>query len=268
LSQPDFYSQNRLDEARTKISKFYDSLKWEKKPDFKPFFYTMVAYGRIQEHNPQKSPYICVTDFSKPNTDSRLFIINLNTLQVEEALCVWHWKNSWKWKIPDKFSNKKWSLQSSLWAFKTSEKLQWNTKWTWKWLLLEWMEDSNYRAESRWIFMHPWGVNQSEWCFTIPYEKDKEEVYNVLQKLEWWCLVYSYFDEKSLKDSWIVSPSLRNVLSMWKIWAHNVWTWLKSVASKTKARIEKIFSGNRQKKLSKNHIERKIQKNEHQGNIA
>lgn len=27
LSQPDFYSQNRLDEARTKISKFYDSLK-------------------------------------------------------------------------------------------------------------------------------------------------------------------------------------------------------------------------------------------------
>ncbi len=253
LSQSDFYSEDCLDKSRDEISKFYDSLEWKKKPDFKPFFYAMVAYGRIQEKTPQKSPYICVTDFSKPNTDSRFFIINLQTLKIENALCVWHWKNSGTWEIPDKFSNKKWSLQSSLWAFKTSDKLQSNTKWTWKWLLLKWVEDSDYRAESRWIFIHPWGVNQSEWCFTIPYEKSKEEVYDVIQKLEWWCLVYSYFDEKSLKDSWIVSPSWRNILSMWKIWAHNVWTWLKSVASKIKAKIEKIFSGKKQETVKESH---------------
>jgi hypothetical protein len=43
---------------------------------------------------------------------------------------------------------------------------------------------------------------------------------------------------------------------------------LKSVASKTKAKIEKIFSGKRHKKPSKNHIERKTQNNESLGDVA
>lgn len=252
LSQADFYSQSRLDAARNEISKFYDLLEWENKPDFKPFCYAMVAYGRIQENMPQESPYICVTDFSKPNTDPRFFIINLQTLKVENALCVWHWKNSGTWEIPDKFSNKEWSLQSSLWAFKTSYKIQPNTKWTWKWLLLQWLENSDYRASSRGIYIHPWGVDQSEWCFTIPYKNEKEEVYNVIKKLEWWCLVYSYFNEESLKDSWIMNPTFNNILSMSRIPVHNIKSWVKSLASKTKSRIKEIFTSKKHKDTMRN----------------
>lgn len=252
LSQADFYSQDRLNSVRNEISKFYDLLEWETKPDFKPFFYAMVAYGRMQETMPQKSPYICVTDFSKPNTVPRFFIINLQTLEVENAVCVWHWKNSWDWEIPDKFSNKEWSLQSSLWAFKTSDKMQSNTKGTWMWLLLEWLENSDYRAASRWIYIHPWWVDQSEWCFTIPYEKDQEEAYDLIKKLEWWCLVYSYFDEESLKDSRIIQPSFKNILSMGRIPMHKVKHWIMSLASRTKSRIKDIFKSSKYKNVEKN----------------
>ena len=250
MSYPDFLSEKRLGEIRDKILGFYESLRWEEQPDLEPFFYAMVAYGRLQETNPQKSPYIWVVDFSKSNSENRFFVINLGTLTVENATCVWHWKNSW-WEIPSKFSNKKWSLQSSLWAFRTIWDLKENTKWTWKWLMVEWLEDTDYRAESRWIFIHPWGVDKSEGCFTIPTKwNDLKEFYDITNKLKWWCLVYAYYSEEYLKDSWIVNPSSRNIVSMGKKLMHDFKLHLKSNASKTKKSIIKAFTKDKWKSIN------------------
>ena len=108
--------------------------------------------------------------------------------------------------------------------------------------MLEWLENSDYRAKSRGIYIHPWGIDQSEWCFTIPYENSKEEVYNTIKKLEWWCLVYSYFNEESLKDSRIVNPTLKNILLMSNIWIHKIVHWVKSVVSNTMSTIKNVFN--------------------------
>lgn len=242
MSQMDFYDINRLDKVREKIHGYYDALQWDEKPDFEPFFYAMVAYGRLHEFNRFKSPYIWVVDFSKPNTQHRFFIINLYTLQVENALFTWHWVNSWKGEIPTQFSNEKWSLQSSLWAFLTCWELESNKKWSWKWLRLRWQEHTDFRARSRWIFIHPGGVDQSEGCFTIPYEHDKQEVYDVIKKLEWNCLVYAYHSEDDLEKSWIANPTGQNVFRMHEVVTHQVTDRIKSATTKTKSKIKKALT--------------------------
>lgn len=248
LSQADFYYPECLNDIRNTIHHYYNSLKWEEKPDFKPFFYAMVAYGRLHEFYRFKSPYIWVVDFSKPNTQNRFFIINLKTLQVENALPTWHWTNSWKWEIATEFSNEKWSLQSSLWAFLTCWELKDNKEWTWKWLHLRWHEHTNFRSYSRWIFIHPWGVNQSEGCFTIPYEHDKQEVYDVIKKLEWECLVYSYHSEDDLKDSWINNPTTLNIFRMLEMPTYHVTDRLRPNTSKRKSRTKNESEEDKQKK--------------------
>lgn len=243
ISHMAFYSSKDLDSIRETIRYYYDSLKWDEKPEWEPFFYAMFARGRLQVSGGRwKPPYIGVVDFSKPNTQHRFFVINLNTLQVENAVCTWHWKNSWEGEVPTEFSNDKGSLKSSVWAFVTEGKLKSNKKGTWKWIQLTWWDNPNYRARSRWIFIHPWGVDQSEWCFTIPYEHDKEEVYNIIKKLEWWCLVYAYYSEDYLRDSWLLNPSYKNERGMSKATAHFLAEDMKSIASKTKSSIKKLFN--------------------------
>ena len=251
MSQMDFYDINRLNKVKETIKGYYDSLKWEEKPDYEAFFYAMVAYGRLHEFNRFKSPYIWVIDFSKPNSQHRFYIINLYTLQVENALYTGHWVNSWKWEIPTQFSNEKWSLQSSLWAFLTCWELESNKKWTWKWLRLRWQEHTSFRARSRWIFIHPGGVDQSEWCFTIPYEKDKQEVYDVIKKLEWNCLVYSYFSEDNLEDSRIINPTRSNVFKMHEVVTHQITDHVKSASSKTKSKIKNVLSEDKKEDKTK-----------------
>lgn len=242
ISHTSFYDSQELESIKETIRHYYDSLKWDEKPDWEPFFYTMVARGRIQTGGLLKPPYICVVDFSKPNTQNRLFVINLKTLEVENAICVWHWKKSWEWGEATQFSNEKWSMKSSLGAFLTQGKLKYNSKWTRKWLRLQWWEDSNYRAGARWIYMHPAGVNQSEWCFTIPYKEDKQEVYDILKKIEWRTLVYSYYSEDFVKDSWITNPNEKNVGKMNKAELHFLWEGAKSIVSGAKSMITKVLS--------------------------
>lgn len=242
ISHTAFYYPEDLNSIRETIRYYYDSLQWDEKPDYEPFSYAMVAYGRLQAGWKRKSPYIWVVDFSKPNTQHRFFIINIKTLKVENAVCTWHWINSWKGGIPTEFSNEKNSLKSSIWAFVTEGKLKTNKKGTRKWIQLTWLDNPNYRARSRWIFIHPWGLEQSEWCFTIPYEHDKEEVYNVIKKLEWNCLVYAYYSEDDVKGSWLVNPNFKNEREMDKASIHLIYEDIKSVASKTKANIKKVFT--------------------------
>ena len=72
--------------------------------------------------------------------------------------------------------------------------LESNKKWTWKWLRLRWQEHTDFRAHSRWLFIHPGGVDQSEWCFTIP--ASQSHVDEILNKINWWSLVFAYAKSK------------------------------------------------------------------------
>lgn len=225
--------------------KLYDSLTWLEKPEFKPFLFAYFAYLTVREDTNliKNTRYLTVVDFTKSNKNNRFYVIDLENKNVVYSVKVWHWRGKDLWfennsvgdiANLDSFSNEEWSNKSSLWSFVTDEELKSNTKQTWKWLQMIGIEESNYRARARWIYMHPGWVNQSDWCFTLP-EDSKE----ILDLLKWWSFVFSYYDSMDyLYDSRILNPTLWNIVhDKWIILWHHIKMWLKHILSKMKKMI-------------------------------
>ena len=181
------------------IRKKWENLKWKEKPELEPFACAMKAYETEKTAWHLKNlKYLTVVDFTKNQlTQNRFFVINLDTNTVEYAEKCWHWVNSGGREWTTSFSNKKGSLQSSLWAFVTADGSISNSKGTWKWNFWKWLEGSNSNLRSRGCAIHPVGSlvygtwkSTSEWCFTIP--KSQKYVNEILSKIGWWSLVFAY----------------------------------------------------------------------------
>ena len=155
------------------INEIYRNLKWKEKPDFLPFYLAMQWYNK-QKNNIRNSKYLTVVDYSKSVNENRLYVINMQTLTVENCVPTWHGKNSWNTQTTSKFSNNPNSNQTSIGFFRTPSGLKSNSKWTWKWLFLNWMEYSNNNAVNRWIAVHP------VWSFFI-LELKKDIKHEILQ---------------------------------------------------------------------------------------
>lgn len=187
------------------INEIYRNLKWREKPDFLPFYLAMQWYNK-QKNNIRNSKYLTVVDYSKSVNENRLYVINMQTLTVENCVPTWHGKNSWNTQTTSKFSNNPNSNQTSIGFFRTPSGLKSNSKWTWKWLFLNWMEYSNNNAVNRWIAVHPvWSFfysrtekghkawdSTSEGCITIRSADNPGEIMN---KIKWDSLIYSYYPD-------------------------------------------------------------------------
>lgn len=187
------------------INEIYKNLKWREKPDFLPFYLAMQWYNK-QKNNIRNSKYLTVVDYSKSVNENRLYVINMETLTVENCVPTWHGKNSWNTQTTSKFSNNPNSNQTSIGFFRTPSGLKSNSKWTWKWLFLNWMEYSNNNAVNRWIAVHPvWSFfysrtekghkawdSTSEGCITIRSADNPGEIMN---KIKWDSLIYSYYPD-------------------------------------------------------------------------
>ncbi len=187
------------------INEIYRNLKWREKPDFLPFYLAMQWYNK-QKNNIRNSKYLTVVDYSKSVNENRLYVINMETLTVENCVPTWHGKNSWNTQTTSKFSNNPNSNQTSIGFFRTPYGLKSNSKWTWKWLFLNWMEYSNNNAVNRWIAVHPvWSFfysrtekghkawdSTSEGCITIRSADNPGEIMN---KIKWDSLIYSYYPD-------------------------------------------------------------------------
>ena len=187
------------------INEIYRNLKWKEKPDFLPFYLAMQWYNK-QKNNIRNSKYLTVVDYSKSVNENRLYVINMQTLTVENCVPTWHGKNSWNTQTTSKFSNNPNSNQTSIGFFRTPSGLKSNSKWTWKWLFLNWMEYSNNNAVNRWIAVHPvWSFfysrtekghkawdSTSEGCITIRSADNPGEIMN---KIKWDSLIYSYYPD-------------------------------------------------------------------------
>ena len=190
------------------INEIYKNLKlaeWTEKPDFLPFYLAMQWYNK-EKRKLWNSKYLTVVDYSKPVSKNRLYIINMQTLTVENCVPTWHGKNSWNTQTTSKFSNTPNSKQTSIGFFRTPSGLKSNSKWTWKWLFLNWMEYSNNNAGNRWIAVHPvWSFfysrtekghkawdSTSEGCITIRSADNPGEIMN---KIKGDSLIYSYYPD-------------------------------------------------------------------------
>ena len=236
---------NLIDEYMYKIDELYCKLEGNDKPEFKPFLFAYLSYLRLLETTEKikNKRYLTVVDFTKPNTSKRFYVIDMQDgPKVIHSVRVWHGhgiqKRDWSYEVwiiptPESFSNDDWSNKSSLWSFITSDELESNQKGTWQWLLMTWLEESNYHASSRRIFIHPGWVDRSEWCFTLP----DNEVWVILDELKWWSFVFSYYDDLDyIYDSWILNPTIANIihdklkigLHAWKMKIKNAWSKVKS----------------------------------------
>lgn len=198
-------------ENTEKINDIYKQLKWPEKPDFFPFYLAMQWYNK-EKKSLWNSKYLTVVDYSKPVSENRLYVINMQTKTVENCVPTWHGKNSGNTKKTTDFSNEKGSNKTSIGFFRTPSTLKFNSRKTWKWLFLTWLEYSNNHANtndpktSRWIAVHSvWSFfysktenwhkawdSTSEGCITIRKADNPNEIMN---KIKWDSLIYSYYPD-------------------------------------------------------------------------
>lgn len=187
------------------INEIYKKLQWKEKPDFFPFYLAMQWYNK-QKDKIWNAKYLTVVDYSKPVSQNRLYVMNMQTLMVENCVPTWHGKNSGDTKTTSKFSNINNSYQTSIGFFRTPYKLTPNSKWTRRGLFLSWQEFSNDNATKRWIAVHGvWDFfyartekghraweSTSEGCITI---RNKDNPNEIMNKIKGDSLIYSYYPD-------------------------------------------------------------------------
>lgn len=185
-----------IDHLNFKVSSesknIWENLKWKEKPDLEPFACALKAYNSVKRQGKINNPkYLTVIDFTKKKWKKRFFVINMENNTVEHAVKVWHWKNTWKDRATN-FSNKSWSKQSSLWWYLLPDVITKSPNKSWSWLRqITWLESSNNNAAQRWIAVHPWWENGSEWCFTLPKDISK----TIMEKIKW-SFLFAYAESK------------------------------------------------------------------------
>lgn len=188
----DFLKKDILRESY--INNLYSQLWWAEKPDLNAFRCAMHAYLNLVDDTNGKTllknkNYLTVVDFSRWRSKNRFYVINLLSKKVEYTVSVWHGKGSWEGEVPVSFSNESWSLQSSLWAFKTPDEIVLASHKRWMGLRLDWLERINNNASDRGIFIHYGEMKKSEWCFILPMDVKPMEI---MEKLKGGSLIFAY----------------------------------------------------------------------------
>lgn len=92
------------------IKKVYEELGLKEKLEYSTFAKAIHGYNKIEE---KKEGFITIVDFSKPSTEERFFVIDLENKKVDYSTYVTHGKNTGL-VTAVKFSNTMNSYQSSL----------------------------------------------------------------------------------------------------------------------------------------------------------
>jgi hypothetical protein len=124
----------------------------EDKLDWDIFRLSMIGFQNLQKKKLIDNPtIITIIDYSKPSTEERFFVLDLNNKKILHSSLVAHGKNS-GWNLADKFSNISGSLMSSLGFYLTDETYYGKHGYS---LRLKGLESPfNDKAEDRAIVIH------------------------------------------------------------------------------------------------------------------
>ena len=132
----------------TAAKQLYDEMQLEGEVDQTAFLQAWTGYQRITE---KKKPILTLIDFTKPSTEERLFVFDLEQKKLLFTSVVAHGKNSGG-NYATSFSNKVGSYQSSLGFYLTGHTYQGRNGYS---LLLDGLEKGiNDRARERAIVVH------------------------------------------------------------------------------------------------------------------
>ena len=178
-------------ESSENIRTLYDTLENKEWLSFEAFNTAYTAFIEAKKLGKIKNDrYLTITDYSLPNTQNRFFVVDLRTNKVVIATRAWHSRKSWSGAIPTSFSNDNGSNKISLWWFVTWD-VRANSKWERRGVPLKGIDNTNNKAEERWIFMHysKHSLRGGIGCITFT---DKQAADKVNELLAWWTFVYSY----------------------------------------------------------------------------
>ena len=168
-------------------------------------FKSAVA-GRQKIEKPYKKNLITIIDYSKPSTQKRFFVIDLEKRQLIYCCLVAHGKNSGD-NYAKIFSNENGSLKSSLGFFITAEAYQGEHGYS---LRLEGLEKGiNDNARAREIVIHgakyvsdefikKYGMLGRSWgCPALPVDISKE----IIDKISGGSCLFIYADDPYFKEN-------------------------------------------------------------------
>ena len=190
-------------EART----FYSNCNLEGKLDFEIFAYALESLDEMEYSN---EDIVTIIDFSKPSTEKRLFILDLEKQELLYHTFVAHGKNTGV-NMATKFSNNKGSNQSSLGLYRTAESYHGKHGYS---LRLDGLEKGfNDNARSRAVVMHSASyvseafikrhgrLGRSWGCPAVPVEFSKE----IIDLIKGGSCLYIYANDKHYLENSILS---------------------------------------------------------------
>lgn len=185
----------------------YVNCNLEGKLDFQIFENVMESLEEMEYSN---EDIVTIIDFSKPSTEKRLFILDLEKQKILYHTYVAHGKNTGQ-NMATKFSNNKGSNQSSLGLFRTAESYQGKHGYS---LRLDGLEEGfNDNARSRAVVMHSASyvsegfiqkhgrLGRSWGCPALPVELSKE----IIDLIKGGSCLYIYADDSNYLENSILS---------------------------------------------------------------
>jgi len=185
----------------------YDNCDLEGKLDYQIFENAMESLEEMEYSN---EDIVTIIDFSKPSTEKRLFILDLEKQKILYHTYVAHGKNTGQ-NVATKFSNNKGSNQSSLGLFRTAESYQGKHGYS---LRLDGLEKGfNDNARSRAVVMHSASyvsegfiqkhgrLGRSWGCPALPVELSKE----IIDLIKEGSCLYIYADDSNYLENSILS---------------------------------------------------------------
>lgn len=134
------------------IIKLYQEIGIEDKIDMEIFKLSIIGLNQLKKTKTlDDDSILTIIDFSKPSTEERFFVLDLQKRKLLFSSLVAHGKNS-GWDLPNEFSNRSGSLKSSLGFFLTAGTYYGKHGYS---LKLKGLESSiNDKAEDRAIVIH------------------------------------------------------------------------------------------------------------------
>ncbi len=171
---------------------------------FEVFNTAILGYHKIENLN--KKNIVTLIDFSKPSTEKRFFVIDIEKKQLIYKCFVAHGKNSGD-NFAKSFSNQSESLKSSLGFYLTAETYYGDHGYS---LRLDGLEKGiNDNARAREIVIHgadyvseefikKYGRLGRSWgCPALPVELSKE----IIDKISGGSCLFIYYDDKYYKEN-------------------------------------------------------------------
>jgi hypothetical protein len=186
------------------IHQLWIDCRLDQEISFKVFNIAFAGYHQINNLN--KKSIISIIDFSKPSTEKRFFVIDLENKRLIYKCFVAHGKNSGE-NYAKSFSNQQESLKSSLGFFLTAETFSGDHGYSLRLNGLEKGINDNARAREIVIhgaeyvseeFIKKYGRLGRSWgCPALPVEISKE----IIEKISGGSCLFIYADDSYYKEN-------------------------------------------------------------------